>query len=177
MKRYILTGMPGSGKTAILRQLELEGYSVVEEAATDVIALEQARGWAEPWKDPSFIDKVADLQRNRQVRASRQSDDVQFHDRSVVCTVALARYLGHPVSAKLQGELDRIRAQAVYEPRVLFVRSLGFVTPSAARRISFEEAVHFERVHEDTYQEFGFDIVSIPAGSLQDRVDAIKALL
>jgi predicted ATPase len=33
MLRYILTGTPGTGKTAILRCLELDGYSVVEEAA------------------------------------------------------------------------------------------------------------------------------------------------
>ena len=59
MRSFILTGAPGSGKTAIIRQLELDGFSVVEEAATDVIALEQARGVAEPWKQPSFIDSKA----------------------------------------------------------------------------------------------------------------------
>ena len=48
MKRYILTGAPGAGKTAILRHLELDGYGVVEEAATDIIALEQVQGVAEP---------------------------------------------------------------------------------------------------------------------------------
>jgi predicted ATPase len=48
MKRFILTGAPGAGKTAIIRQLELDGFSVVEEAATDIIALEQTRGLAEP---------------------------------------------------------------------------------------------------------------------------------
>ena len=48
MKRYILTGAPGAGKTAILRQLELDGYGVVEEAATDIIAIEQAQGVADP---------------------------------------------------------------------------------------------------------------------------------
>jgi predicted ATPase len=42
MKRFIVTGTPGAGKTAIIRQLELEGFSVVEEAATDVIAAAQA---------------------------------------------------------------------------------------------------------------------------------------
>jgi predicted ATPase len=31
-------------KDAIIRQLELEGFSVVEEAATNVIAAAQARG-------------------------------------------------------------------------------------------------------------------------------------
>ena len=60
MKRFVLTGTPGSGKTAILRQLEGEGYGVVEEAATDVIALEQAKGIAEPWTRPAFIDRVFD---------------------------------------------------------------------------------------------------------------------
>jgi predicted ATPase len=46
MRSFILTGTPGSGKTAIIRQLELDGFSVVEEAATDVIALGRARGVA-----------------------------------------------------------------------------------------------------------------------------------
>ena len=54
MKRYILTGAPGAGKSAILRQLELDGYGVVEEAATDIIAMEQVQGGAEPWSRASF---------------------------------------------------------------------------------------------------------------------------
>jgi predicted ATPase len=47
MKRFILTGAPGAGKTVILRQLECDGFGVVEEAATDVIALGEALGVAE----------------------------------------------------------------------------------------------------------------------------------
>ena len=58
MRRFIITGAPGAGKTAIIRQLELDGFSVVEEAATDVIAAAHARGTAEPWMNPSFIDLV-----------------------------------------------------------------------------------------------------------------------
>ena len=37
MRRFVITGAPGDGKTAIIRQLELDGFSVVEEAATDVV--------------------------------------------------------------------------------------------------------------------------------------------
>ncbi|GAC1438731.1 MAG: hypothetical protein NVS9B5_27900 [Terriglobales bacterium] len=37
MRRFIITGAPGAGKTAIIRQLELDGFSVVEEAAADVL--------------------------------------------------------------------------------------------------------------------------------------------
>ena len=66
MPSYVLTGAPGAGKTATLRLLEVNGYPVVEEAATDVIALGHALGNAKPWQDPDFIDKVLVLQRQRQ---------------------------------------------------------------------------------------------------------------
>jgi predicted ATPase len=175
MKRFILTGAPGAGKTAILRQLELDGFSVVEEAATDIIALEQARGITEPWTDPSFIDSIAELQRERLISTSFEPSDIQFHDRSAVCTAALAAYLGHPLSAGLLSELERIKVEAIYQKRVFFVKNLGFIRPSEARRISFEDALRFELVHEEAYRNFGFELVFIEAGDLFDRVAAIKA--
>lgn len=177
MRRYIITGAPGAGKTAIVRQLELDGFSVVEEAATDVIAAAQARGNAEPWRDAAFIDAIVRLQRDRQIRASHQPDEVQFHDRCVVCTAALAVYLGHPLSPFLASELERVRKEAVYEERVFFIRNLGFVTPTEARRITFEETVRFEKIHEETYWEYGFELVSIEPGSVAERVSAIQAAI
>ncbi len=174
MKRFILTGTPGAGKTAIIRQLELDGFSVVEEAATDVIALAQARGIAKPWEDPSFINTVVELQRARQIRASRQPDEVQFHDRSVVCTAALSTYLGYSTSDVLAREVRRIISESVYQEQVLFVRSLGYVTPSAARKISYEEAQRFERIHEETYRSLGFQLLCIDTGGVSTRVAAVK---
>ena len=90
MKRYILTGTPGCGKTAILRSLELAGYLVVEEAATDIIALRHAQGIAEPHTHPTFIDDITNLQKHRQMRIA-DSAEVQFYDRSPLCTYALSR--------------------------------------------------------------------------------------
>jgi len=184
MRRFILTGAPGSGKTAILRQLELQGFGVVEEAATDVIALEQARGVAEPWRNPAFIDAIVGLQKLRRERArtsfpSRGSiaasaaDRVQIHDRSAVCTLALARYLEFDVSEALAEELRRIETERVFEKRVFFVENLGFVAPTKARRISFEESLRFERIHEETYRELGYELVAVKPGRTGERVAEI----
>ena len=177
MRRFIITGAPGAGKTAIIRQLELEGFSLVDEAATDVIAALQAQGTVQPWMHPSFIDVIANLQRNRQIRASYQPDEIQFHDRSVVCTAALAVYLSHPFSPLLASELERVKKESIYENRVFFICNLGFITPTDARRISFEDTVHFEKIHEQTYRDFGFELVSVEPGSLVERVSIIKAAI
>lgn len=177
MKRFILTGAPGAGKTAILRQLELEGFGVVEEAATDVIALAQAQGIAEPWTHPAFIDSIADLQRQRLARFSAAPDALQFHDRSIFCTVALAAYLDHPLSDRVSRDLEQVSASRIYESKVFFIRNLGFVQATDARRISFEESLRFERIHEETYRRFGFHMVFIGPGPLPARVAALKAEL
>jgi len=177
MKRFIITGAPGAGKTAIIRQLELDGFSVVEEAATDVIAAAQAQGTLEPWTHPSFIDAVANLQKDRQLRASHQPDEIQFHDRSAVCTAALAAYLGYPHTPILTSELERIKKEAIYQARVFFIRNLGFITLTEARRISFEETLRFEKIHEETYRNFGFELFSVEPATVTERVRIITAAI
>lgn len=170
MKRFILTGAPGAGKTVLLRALERAGHAVVEEAATDVIALAQAEGVAEPWTDPGFIDAIVALQKQRQARAV---GEVVFFDRSPVCALALARFLDHPVSSLLRAELDRIAAERIYERQVFLVRDLGFVTPTAARRIGHAEARAFEAVHAAAYRELGYELADVEAGPVAERVQAV----
>jgi predicted ATPase len=168
MPRFILTGAPGSGKTALLRLLERRGYAVVEEAATAVIALQQALGAEEPWLRPGFADEVVTLQRQRE-DAGPPGRATTFFDRSPVCTLALARYLGRPASARLAAEADRVARDSVFAKTVFFVRMLGFVTPTAARRLSLAESREFEQLHEDAYREYGFQLVDVPAAPLTDR--------
>ncbi len=175
MKRFILTGAPGSGKTSILRVLEQQGYAVVEEAATDVIAAEP-HGITE-LEDPLFISKITEMQQHRQEEPVRPGVVAQIFDRSPVCTLALARWIGYPVPAPLSEEIERIAAGQVYERQVFFVRPLGFVEPTAARRISYSDSLAFERVHEAEYLGLGFELVDVPAGPVAERAALVDAHL
>jgi predicted ATPase len=178
MKRYILTGTPGAGKTSVLRLLESLGYAVVEEAATAVIALEQALGRPDPWAGgSSFVDKIVTLQRQRELRASTRDGAVVLFDRSPICTYALCTYVGLPISPALAAEVDRVTRNGVYQSEVFFLRNLGFVERTAARRITFADSLRFERIHEATYRAFGYHLVDVPAAPLADRVAAIRAAL
>ena len=162
MHRYILTGTPGSGKTALLRALEVRGHAVVEEAATDVIALEHARGIVEPWTAPKFIADILALQ---QQRCNAATAPLQIHDRSPVCTVALARHLGFA-----EPEVDL----SPFAKTVFFVRNLGHVEKTAARRIAFAEALAFEKTHEEVYRELGLDLVEIVPACVEARADMVE---
>lgn len=176
MRRFVLTGTPGSGKTSILHGLARLGHDVVEEAATAVIGRAQERGDDEPWTRASFVDEVVALQRRRQLDAPA-GQSAQVFDRSPLCTLALATYLGRPPSPALAAEIDRVTAEGTYERRVFFVRNLGFCEPTAARRISFAESLAFEEVHEKTYTSYGYELIDIPAGDLDARVAAVAAVI
>jgi predicted ATPase len=174
MRRYIITGAPGAGKTTIVAGLRALGYATVDEAATDVIAREQARGVEEPWAcavgDNSFIDAIARLQREREHAPVPLATAVQVFDRSPICTLALAHYSDRPVSPFLAGEVDRVVRAGVFERRVFMVRLLGFITPTAARRITLPQSIRFEQFHEQAYLAHGFTLVDVPAAPLSTRV-------
>lgn len=187
MQRYIVTGAPGAGKTSVLSELSTRGFAVVAEAATDVIAREQQRGVAEPWRDASFLTLITQLQQERRaadsmLAAGNETDTgpvradspvVQLHDRSALCTLALARFLGFPVPAALAAETARVLREHVFEPAVFLLRPLGFIEATAARRISYADSLVFEKVHEAVYAEHGFELIGIPAAPVAERAAAI----
>jgi predicted ATPase len=157
----------------MLRHLEAAGFPTAGEAATDVIAVWQQQGIDEPWTYPSFVDAIVETQRDRQINLGN-SAGIQFYDRSPICTLALAEWLGHPVSDTLRCEIERIRRERVYRPEVFFVRSLGFVTPTEARRISLADAIRFGELHEEIYLANGYELVYIDSATAIQRVEAIK---
>jgi predicted ATPase len=165
IRRYVLTGAPGAGKTTLAGALRLRGHRVVPEAATDVVARFQAGGMDDPEHTGQFIAEILRVQGER---AAAVHDPVQIHDRSPVCTVALARWLGHP-----EPEID----DSWYAREVFLVQPLGFLTRTAVRRISYPDSLRFAQVHADVYRERGFTLIGVPPGPVRERVALIEAAL
>ncbi|GAA2117577.1 hypothetical protein GCM10009759_64110 [Kitasatospora saccharophila] len=100
-----------------------------------------------------------------------------LHDRSPVCTHALAVYLGRPVPPALTAESERIVDERVHRREVFLVRPIGFCTPTAARRIDHPASLAFERVHLASYRRYGFRLLDVPPGPVPARADLIADTL
>ncbi|HLI09866.1 MAG TPA: AAA family ATPase [Ktedonobacteraceae bacterium] len=124
---------------------------------------------------PDFIDSIVHLQKQRQLEAATLPDELQWYDRSPMCTLALSRYLGYSPSASLLEELGRIEREAIYQRQVFFIEHLGFCRLTEARKITFEESLIFEQVHEETYISLGYNLIKIAPDTLSQRVHHIIA--
>jgi len=169
IRRYVLTGAPGAGKTTLIDALRERGHPVVAEAATDVIARRHAAGLHEPWTDDTFLDEVAELQQSRERAAT---GDVIFFDRSPLCTLALARHMSWPVTPALRAAVAR--AVQTLQAEAFLVRPLGFVVRTAARRITYADSLRFAVIHEDVYAEHGFTLLGVPKAPVAERVALIE---
>jgi predicted ATPase len=102
---------------------------------------------------------------------------VQIFDRSPICTAALSAYLGRPLPSMLADELERIEAEAIYEKTVFFIENLGFVIPTAARRITFAESLRFEAIHQAAYVDRHYVCLPIVPGDVARRAEWIEEAL
>jgi predicted ATPase len=105
MPRVIITGGPGAGKTALLRQLASLGFATVEESARAVIAERLAIGLP---PRPAPIEFAREILR-RDVEKYERSADARgwiFFDRGVIEALAMVNEVEPMPAAELAAGLN-----------------------------------------------------------------------
>ncbi len=167
-KKYILTGGPGSGKSSILLELEARGEYVVNEAAEDVIKLEQAKGIKKPWELYDFQRKVLRLQVQREDQIQSDIKRV-FIDRGILDGLVYTAQ-GTQINKEIQREA---RAYA----GIFLVDLLGEAKQTQVRREDYAAALELERKLELVYKTAGYKIQRIPTCGVEERADKILAII
>jgi predicted ATPase len=170
---FILTGAPGSGKTAILSRL-IDEFRCVDEPAREVLAEQRATGGRGTWdQDPSLFVRLL-LQRSIvKYETARRSGDTVIFDRGVPdCVVYAVRAGTDPAPSLAAVALYR------YQHHVLFLEPWSDIYETDEERImSFDDTVSFSETLRDVYERSGYMLVDVPRGSVDDRAAFVRMLV
>lgn len=161
----VLTAGPSAGKTSTINYLSAKGYATVPEAARLYTDIQASHGVDEDDLVPAdFQQDVIEL--DRQMEENAPDDEPVFFDRSLADNIAYARYFG---DTELKGLKAEVRDR--YD-NVFVLEQLPF-EEDYARNEDTQESVEIHEELERTYEALGYDVVSVPVMSIEERVDII----
>lgn len=170
---FILTGAPGSGKTAILSRL-IDEFRCVDEPAREVLAEQRATSGRGTWdQDPAlFVDLLLERSIVKYEIARRSGDTVIF-DRGVPdCVVYALLAKTDPAPSLAAVNLYR------YQPHVFFLEPWSDIYETDEERImTFDDTVSFSNALRDVYERSDYTLVDVPCGSLDDRVAFVRMMV
>ncbi|HEX6429346.1 MAG TPA: AAA family ATPase [Niastella sp.] len=170
-EKYLITGGPGAGKTSLLQALKEAGYHCSEEASRQVIAEEVAKGTdCLPWSNLScFAGKVLERMTALYTQAAANVG-ITFFDRGIPDIIAYQQAAGVPVDNKYYTTFQ----QHPYHQLVFILPPWKHIYVNDAERWqTFEEAVHLYTSIRETYQAFGFTLVTVPEAPVENRMQFI----
>lgn len=172
MRRYVITGAPGTGKTALVEALAHVG-TIVGEPARELIS-EHREATGERSLDGSpglFVDRL--IARSIEKFDAAPDDDVVLYDRGLPDCVAYARMLGVDAGPALDAAAGRRYADPVF----VAPPWEAIYSKDDMRRATFEDVTTFHDEIVAAYDTFGYEMVELPRAPIVERADVVAAFL
>lgn len=169
-RNYIITGGPGTGKTSVINELKGRGWNCYSEVARAVIIEESSRGSdALPYQNTlAFTEKVVNHMKSHLLECSQNS--INFFDRGLPDSAGYLIFDGIDVPEYLTTEINR----SSYEKKAFIAPFWEAIyTPDTQRLESMETAKGIAIALRESYSRFGFELIDIPFGTVQERADFI----
>ena len=164
----VVTGGPGSGKSALIEALQRSGFARSVEAGRGIIQDQVAiAGRALPWVDPALFAEMMLEWEMRSYHVAEQSAGLVFFDRGVPDVLGYLRLLSLPIPDYMQNAAQTFR----YNRRVFIAPPWREIfRQDRERRQDFDEAVRTYDALVATYTALGYDLVEIPRVPVDQRM-------
>lgn len=168
----MITGGPGTGKTSLIETLEKRGFICMPEISRAVTKEAQQSGIDQLFlHDPLLFSKMLLNGRLEQfLHPKETATDYLFYDRGLPDVTAYLRYLNttYPL------DFDEACRSHRYDTIFLLPPWEAIYQQDNERYESFEQALQIFDHLKETYQDYGYPVIEVPIGSLEERIDFIQ---
>ncbi len=166
---FIITGGPGSGKSALVDALSQQGVCTMPEAGRAIIQDQVAIGGdALPWSDRGAFAELMLSWEMRSYRMALALKGPVIFDRGVPDVLGYLRLCGLSIPAHVNRAAQRLR----YNRRVFIAPPWREIFQiDAERKQSFDEAQATYQAMIETYSGLGYELIQLPLISVQERVN------
>ncbi len=173
--KIVITGGPGTGKSTILEHLSGYGYYCMPEISREIILEARKKGIEQLFlEDPIlFSTKLLEKRENQYRQAVTSGKDPVFFDRGIHDVVAYLDFLKinyHDpfITSAKKHKYDHIFLLPPWEEI--------YITDNE-RYESFNQALSIYKYLKNTYEQYGYQMVEVPFGKVEERVNFILGQL
>jgi len=171
-KTIVITGGPGTGKTTIIKELIKEGFCCYPEISRDITLEARKNGIEQLFLENAllFSELLLEGRQKQYVNATREENDIVFLDRGIPDILAYMHYIGDSYPARFDHSCKNHQYHKVF----ILPPWEDIYVGDEARYENFKQSqLIFEHLKE-TYQNYGYDLIEVPTGTINQRVDFIK---
>ncbi len=168
---FVLTGGPGSGKSALLDALEEKGFARTTEAGRGIIRDQASiNGQGLPWKNPQLFAEMMLSWEMRSYHLALTHAGPVFFDRSVLDVIGYLRLMNLPVPSYMQQAAQTY----IYHRRVFIAPPWPEIfKQDSERKQTFAEAERTYQAMITTYTGYGYKLVPLPFSNIEERIQFV----
>ncbi|MFD2550664.1 AAA family ATPase [Bizionia sediminis] len=170
-QKIVITGGPGTGKTSIINDLKKRGYVCFDEISRDITLKAREDGIEQLFltKPLLFSELLLEGRKKQYLEAEKQQTARVFLDRGIPDILAYMDFIGDTYPKTFEEHCSKHPYNTVF---LLKPWEAIFVS-DRERYENFEQAVQIYHQLQKTYAKFGYQLLDVPFGSVEQRTTYI----
>lgn len=167
----VIIGGPGTGKTTIIEGLLAKGYCCYPEISREVTLEAKKQGIEQLFlENPLLFSELLLEGRKKQFHnAHKEPHDIVFLDRGIPDVLAYMHYIGDSYPAFF----DQACRDHIYTKIFLLPPWEEIYISDNERYENFEQAKLIYNHLTETYQKYGYHLIEVPKGTVEERISFI----
>lgn len=167
----VIIGGPGTGKTTIIEGLLAKGFCCYPEISREVTLEAKKQGIEQLFlENPLLFSELLLEGRKKQFHnAQNEPHDIVFLDRGIPDVLAYMHYIGDSYPAFF----DLACREHIYTKIFILPPWEEIYESDNERYENFEQATLIYNHLTETYQKYGYHLIEVPKGTVEERISFI----